>query len=142
MRSEFPRTTKMPAPTEKNETGGRRRKKFRQKRSPKSGFAPKRAPKRRSKITKKGEKRLSKTGMVSGPFPEVLFINSGMKKGGKIIKIPDEIRSANENGVFSRDVLFCRRQHENRCSGTSKIGPESGKKRSRDDVGDRGAFRE
>ena len=66
----------------------------------------------------------------------------GMEKGGEIINNPDEIRSGNENGGFSRDVLFCRRQHENRCSGTSEIGPESGKKQSRDVVGDRGAFRE
>ena len=80
--------------------------------------------------------------MVSGPFPEVFFMIFGMEKGGKIVKNPDEIRSGNENGDFSREVLFCRRQHENRCSGTSKTGPESGKKRSRDDVGDRGAFRE
>ena len=65
-----------------------------------------------------------------GPQKEVDII----KNGGK--------RSGNENGDFSRDVLFCRRQHENRCSGTSEIGPESGKKRSRDVVGDRGAFRE
>ena len=66
----------------------------------------------------------------------------GMKKGGKIIKILSGMRSGNENGDFSRIVLKCRRQHENRGSGTSKIEQKFRKKRSRDDVGDRGAFRE
>ena len=80
--------------------------------------------------------------MVSRPFPEVFLMTFGRKKGGKITKNPDKMRSGNENGDFSRNVLKCRRQHENRGSGTSKIEHESGKKRSRDDVGDRGAFRE
>ena len=65
--------------------------------------------------------------MGSGPFPEVFFMIFGMAKGGKIIKNPDEIRSGNENGDFPRNVLFCRRQHENRCSEIPRIGPETGK---------------
>ena len=99
-------------------------------------------PKGGPKSRKKEKKRCPKNGMVSGPFPEGFSMISGMKKGGKIMKILSGMRSGNENGDFSRNVLFCRRQHENRGSGTSKIDPESGKKRSRDEVGDRGAFRE
>ena len=78
------------------------------------------APPNDDGIVENGEKRRRKTGMVSGPFPDFLFMTFGMEKGGEIIKNPEEIRSGDENGDFSRNVLFCRRQHENRCSGTSK----------------------
>ena len=44
--------------------------------------------------------------MVSGPFPEVFFMNFGMKKGGKIMEIPDEIRSGTKTAILRGSCYF------------------------------------
>ena len=44
--------------------------------------------------------------MVSEPFPEVFFMIFGMKKGGKIIKNPDKMRSGNEKAIFRGTCYF------------------------------------
>ena len=38
--------------------------------------------------------------MVSGPFPEVFFMIFGMKKGGKIMEIPDGIRRGTKRAIL------------------------------------------
>ena len=44
--------------------------------------------------------------MVSGPFPEVFFMISGMKKGGKIMEIADEIRSGTKTAILRGSCYF------------------------------------
>ena len=44
--------------------------------------------------------------MVSGPFPEMFFMLFGMKKGGKIMKIPDEIRTGTKTVIFRGTCYF------------------------------------
>ena len=40
-----------------------------------------------------------KTGMVSGPSPEVFFMIFGMKKGGNFMKNPDGIRRGTKTAI-------------------------------------------
>ena len=44
--------------------------------------------------------------MVSGPSPEVFFMIFGMKKGGKIEKIPGEIRAGTKTAIFRGSCYF------------------------------------
>ena len=44
--------------------------------------------------------------MVSGPFPEVFFMNFGMKKGGKIMKDPDGIRTGTKTAISRGRCYF------------------------------------
>ena len=44
--------------------------------------------------------------MVSGSFPEVFFMILGMKKGGKFMEIPDEIRSGTKTALLRGSCYF------------------------------------